>query len=64
MVLILFGIYLSISNTAGEIMVGFRDSMFKIVSFTPYQYCASIIVKNKDNGFSWQFTVIYGYAYA
>jgi hypothetical protein len=50
-------------GTAGGILVGFRNLIFKVVSWELSQYCATTIVKNLEDDFTWRLVVVYGSPY-
>jgi hypothetical protein len=51
------------SETAGGILVGFKNSCFNIISSQPYKYGLSIIVNNIADKVTWRLVVVYGTPY-
>ena len=51
-------------GSAGGILVGLRDDLFEIISYSCGSYCVSVQVLNKADAFVWNLIVVYGTAYA
>jgi exonuclease III len=51
------------NNTAGGVLVGFRNDLFDILSVHKFKFCMSVAVRNKFDGFSWCFVAVYGTTY-
>ena len=51
-------------GSAGGILVGLRDDLFEIVSYSCGSFCVSVQVLNKTDAFIWNLIVVYGTAYA
>jgi hypothetical protein len=50
-------------KTVGGILVGFRDDLFEIISFSARNFSVSALVRNKNDNFIWKYVVVYGSAY-
>jgi hypothetical protein len=50
-------------KNASWILVGFKDDLFEVVSFSSTIYYAITIVRNKNNNLHWRNIVVYGSAY-
>jgi hypothetical protein len=51
------------NNTAGGVLVGFRNDLFDILSVHKFKFFISVTVRNKSDGFSWCFVAVYGTTY-
>jgi hypothetical protein len=50
-------------KTARDILVGFRDDLFEIISFLAKYFCVYAILKNKIDNFIYQSVMVYGSPY-
>lgn len=50
-------------NTAGGILVGLSKNLFDIIGFVDNFFCCITTVKDKRDGFVWQFVAVYGTTY-
>ncbi|XP_073353938.1 uncharacterized protein [Aegilops tauschii subsp. strangulata] len=55
--------FLPALNTAGGILVGFRNDMFEVIGFTNKKFGVVSTIKTKNDKFVWQLVVVYGSAY-
>jgi hypothetical protein len=58
------GKYMPAKGTAGGgILVGFKNSDFKIISWQYFEYCTVAVVKNQVDKFTWRLVAVYGAPY-
>lgn len=55
--------FLPAENTAGGILVGINEELFDVLVWTIRSFTVSCSIKNKQDGFEWQMTVVYGSSY-
>jgi hypothetical protein len=53
-------IYASKGYCWGGILVGFKNSDFKIISWQYFEYCTVAVVKNQVDKFTWRLVAVYG----
>jgi hypothetical protein len=55
--------YVPAKGTAGGILVGFKSSLFEIISWQGFECCAVAIVKNRMDKVVWRLITVYGSPY-
>jgi hypothetical protein len=47
-------------GSAGGILVGFKATTVEIVSWQNFKFCATTVVRNLNDKFTWRLIVVYG----
>jgi hypothetical protein len=55
--------YLPAEGTAGGILLGFRSSIFEVISWQNFKFCSTAIVRNIGDKVTWRFVTVYGSPY-